>query len=286
MVFNIWFRKLEINYLCTIVPTNTTKNIELADTLSKTLQTSDTVCADSITSSLFQGHLLPVKHEGMQLHLVKCDFWSASVLMCLYLLFIWLYVSNRKRLNQMISAFYFNRNSNVLSRDEFTIGNRVAVFLSVFFVVANTIFILHLLPVIGVSELPFNNLTLGFIIAGGLVFIYAVKMLLIKFIGYIFKVQKEASEYSMLVFLFCNVLGLFMLPLSVLLTFMRQVAPSVFVNVGIFMVASFIVIRIIRGLFLGLNSSRISKFYLFIYLCTLEIMPFVILTKLFMQKLV
>lgn len=181
----------------------------------------------------------------------------------------------------MISAFYLNRFNNLLSRDEFTIGNRVAVFLSVFFIVANTIFIVRLLSYFGVN-VPFNTFILSLLTGGGLLIMYAAKMALINVFGYVFQVQKEASEYARLVFLYCNLLGLFMLPLSVCLVFMKQFSPAIFIGAGLVIIGIFILIRIVRGLFVGMNSTRISKLYLFMYLCTLEIMPFVILAKLFM----
>lgn len=260
---------------------NSNNSIIVSDTTLKLSQAESSVDSNSTTVSLFEQHLLPVQHTQPQLHPPQSDFWPAAILTGLYLMFIWIYVANRKKITQMISAFYLNRFNNLLSRDEFTIGNRVAVFLSLFFIVANTIFIVHLLSYLKVN-FPFNTLVLSSLIGGGLLILYAGKMILINVFGYVFQVQKEASEYARLVFLYCNLLGLFMLPLSVCVVFMKQFSPAIFITAGVSMISIFILVRIIRGLFVGLNSTRISKLYLFVYLCTLEIMPFVILAKLFM----
>ena len=115
--------------------------------------------------------------------------------------------------------------------------------------------------------------------------IYAVKFAAINLVGYVFQVQKEAKELMMSVFLFCNALGLFMLPLVICLSFVKQVSPLVFIYTGIAIIGSFILIRIVRGILIGLKSPRVSKFYLFMYLCTLEILPFILMVKLVILKI-
>lgn len=268
------------------MPVKTAKNIIFSDStkVSSIASSIKTEKDTAQTPSLFQNHLLPVKNETPQLHITNYDFRITGILLLLYILFVWLYVSNRKRLNQIIKAFYINRYGSQLTRDEIAIGNRVAIFLSLFFIVTITIFITHLLTYYGFKPFTSNIALFSIIIAFLLIAGYGIKFLTIKTLGYIFKIQKEAAEYAMLVFLFCNTLGLFMLPLVVGLIFMRQISPAVFIHTGIVIIAIFIAVRVIRGLFMGLNSSRISKFYLFMYLCTLEILPFIILAKLFMLE--
>jgi hypothetical protein len=263
-------------------------------TVNQHINSSDTakVGGDSIFFtndthfSLFDNHLLKTQNIEYQLHKTKHDFFVGGLLLIIYALFVWLYVSNRKKLNQLIEAFYLNRTGDQLSKDDLAIGNRVAVFLSLFFIVTSTLFGVHLLSYYNVSTFFHYSTTVSaFLIALIVVFTYSFKFLTIRVLGNIFSVQKEAAEYTMLVFLFCNTLGLFMLPVVLGLSFMKQIHPSFFVYTGITLIGVFIVIRTLRGLFIGMNSSRISKIYLFVYLCTLELLPFIILVKLFLLKL-
>ncbi len=273
----------EKSYLCIVVPIKPSINIAPAD--SAKAISADTLAQDSLAAnSLFKSHLLPLKSKEPQLHITSSDFWVAGILLLLYTLFVWLYVSNRKKLNQVIQAFYINRSGGQLTRDDLALGNRVSVFLSIFFIVNLTLFIRHLLPYYGFDFFDSNVTLLGIVTAILVIMTYGIKFLVIRLLGYIFKVQKETSEYAMLVFLFCNTLGLFLLPIVIGLSFIEQVSPSVFIKGGLAIIAVFIGVRTVRGLFLGLNSPRISKFYLFMYLCTLEILPFIILAKLFMLE--
>lgn len=256
------------------------------DSLATNKPVGDSVLTNGTHYSLFESHLLKTETIEYQLHKTKHDFFVGGLLLIVYALFVWLYVSNRKKLNQLIQAFYLNRAGDQLSKDDLAIGNRVAVFLSLFFIVNSTLFGLHLLSYYNTSTFFHYNTTVSaLLIALIVVFAYTFKFLTIRILGNIFNVQKEASEYSMLVFLFCNTLGLFMLPVVLGLSFMKQINPQFFIYTGIALIAVFIVIRTLRGLFIGMNSSRISKIYLFVYLCTLELLPFIILVKLFLLKL-
>lgn len=243
------------------------------------------VVADSgLTTSLFEGHLLNKKSEGPQLHITNFDFGVAAVLLFAFILFVWLYTNNSKRLNQIVKAFYVNRFSNQLGRDEITFGNRVSIFLSTLFILSFSLFIYQVANYYGIQA---NNNGAVFFIQLLLIIsaIYGIKILLVRFFGFIFQSQKESGEYSMMIFLFCNVLGLFFLPIVVCMTFVKDVSPLIFIYSGYCVFALLLFIRLLRGFLIGLNSIRVSKFYLFLYLCTLEILPFVIMVKLFMLNI-
>ena len=83
------------------------------------------------TTSLFENHLLPQKSEHPQLHFTDFDFGIAGILLLAFVLFVWLYATNSRRLNQIVKSFYVSRFSNQLGRDELSLGNRVSVFLSI-----------------------------------------------------------------------------------------------------------------------------------------------------------
>ncbi len=274
----------QINYLC-IVPHKKNKHKDIQDTVKKdSIPLIISPAKDTTTApSLFKGHLLPVKNIRPQLHVTKYDYLVTGILLFLFILFVWLYVSNRKKLNQIIKGFYQTRFTNENARDEFSFGNRVSVFLSVFFVITLTIFITRILSYYHIQLFKSNAVEL--IIAFLIIAIYSVKFAVINLIGYVFQVQKEARDYMMSVFLFCNALGLFMFPIVICLTFIKQVSPLIFIYAGIGIVISFICVRMIRGLFIGLKSPRVSRFYLFMYLCTLEILPFILLVKFFILKI-
>lgn len=219
--------------------------------------------------------------EKPQLHFTDFDFGEATLLLVAFILFVWLYSANRKRLDQVIKAYYLNRYANQLGRDELSLGNRVSIFLLLLFIITFSMFIS-----LSASFYGFNksgNETWFFIKTATVVsMIYGLKILIVRVFGYVFQTPKNASEYAMIIFLFCNILGLFLLPIVVCMAFVRDVSPLFFVYSGISLFVFLLFIRLLRVVIIGFNSMRVSKFYLFLYLCTLEILPFVIIVKIFL----
>ena len=244
------------------------------------IQTKDTIP----TQSLFQNNLLETKNSSSKIHYTKYDYWVAGILFLSFILFTWLYVSNRKKLNQIVKGFFIPRVANQLKRDEFSFTNRVSIFLWILFVTSLTLFLSELLSFFKIPPLSENLALSYFIIAFIIIIIYLVKVIIIKLFGYIFQTNKEASDYILMIYLFGNTLALILLPIVISMLFIKQISPSIFIYTGIFTIVVFTVARIIRGTIIGVNSIRFSPFYLFLYLCALEILPFVIMVKLFLIK--
>jgi hypothetical protein len=87
-------------------------------------------------------------------------------------------------------------------------------------------------------------------------------------------------EYRFEVFSVCKILGLVFLPLAVLSMTLNQGSLSwVFPLAAFIFIASF-VFRIIQGLAISFSYS-VSPIYIILYLCTLEILPFILLISVF-----
>jgi hypothetical protein len=255
----------------------------LPDTISyitphaSTVDTVDTLQA----TSLFEDHLLTKKTSEPQPHFTSFDYSVAAILFLAFVLFVWLYSSNRKRLDQAIKGFYLSRYASQMGRDELSLGNRVSLFLATLFIITFSLFITQTAGYYGYIR----GLTPGGFFIRTAVFIsiaYGVKILAVRFFGFIFQNQKESNDYAVMIFLFCNTLGMFLLPVVICLAFVEDVSPLIFIYTGLGIFALFLCIRLLKGIIIGFNSVRVSRFYLFLYLCTLEILPFVIGIKLFM----
>jgi hypothetical protein len=235
----------------------------------------------SMAPSIFQNHQLTVKDAKPVIHFTHYDYVVALLLFLAFCLFVWLYVSSNKRLNQLIKDFYTSRKGNRSSKDEYSVSSRVGFTLSILFLLTISLFITQIIEYYGwIINMSTSALYASLIIA--LLVMYLLKIGMIRLSGFIFKTGKETSEYISAIFIFINVLGLFMLPVVTCLAFVKQVNPRVFIYTGYLIIGSFLCLRLLKGLVIGFGSNRVSKFYLFLYLCTLEIIPFVILIKLFM----
>jgi hypothetical protein len=108
----------------------------------------------------------------------------------------------------------------------------------------------------------------------------ALKISVIWLISVTFKNKETAKEYIQNILIYNLVLGILLLPVLLLIIYTYH---ELFLYVAGGLVLIMIFLRFIRGVAIGLSDSKFSLFHLFLYLCTLEILPLVIAAK-FLSK--
>ena len=117
-------------------------------------------------------------------------------------------------------------------------------------------------------------LTLGAV--AGLVLL---KQLAVFLTGRIFARPKPAGRYGFLLLVFGIVLGFALLPFSALLAFGPAGWTDGLVIASLLGVAGLLIFRYLRGLFLAAPLLRGARFHFFLYLCSIEIAPVLLLWK-------
>lgn len=111
-----------------------------------------------------------------------------------------------------------------------------------------------------------------------LVFCFFIfKVLFIQFTALIFQTQKKSSELLINILIFNLVIGILILPIITLYTYTHL---SIFLFIGLAIFGIGMTIRLFREIVIGLTHSIFSILHLFLYLCTLEFIPIVIVMKL------
>jgi hypothetical protein len=109
--------------------------------------------------------------------------------------------------------------------------------------------------------------------------LYAGKHMVLQIMSNTFPVEKEANLYSFVTMLVNNLLGLVLIPVNLLVAF----APEPFVGYAIWFglgaIVLFYLFRMLKGLFISGRYIAQFQFHFFLYLCTAEIAPLLILSK-------
>ena len=113
------------------------------------------------------------------------------------------------------------------------------------------------------------TLVLGYII---------FKKLIYRFSGMLFEKPAETGEYLFNLDIFNRVTGLILFPVVSVIAFYPFSNTSIPIFTGVFVVAVLYILLLSRG-FLILLKKQFSIFYLFLYFCTLEFLPLVLLYK-------
>jgi len=107
-----------------------------------------------------------------------------------------------------------------------------------------------------------------------------LKILAIWLISITFKNPETAREYIQNILIYNMVLGMLLLPLLLLIIYTyHELFFYLAVALAIFMIG----MRFIRGFAIGLSDPKFSLLHLFLYLCTLEILPIAFAAK-FLSK--
>ncbi|MEO6759672.1 MAG: DUF4271 domain-containing protein [Saprospiraceae bacterium] len=113
--------------------------------------------------------------------------------------------------------------------------------------------------------------------------IFLFKHFMLNLVGWVFNVRNETKRYNFLIIIFNCVLGLFLVPFNLLLTFSTELKDLlVFWTLGL--AAIFYVYRGLRSAPIGLKILATDQFHFFLYLCTVEIAPVLLLLKLVLNQ--
>lgn len=212
--------------------------------------------------------------------------WVMILIVLCVMIIGYLFSAYNSRFNSVVQAFFTVRFANQLAREEYSLTHPVSVFLSVNFLLASSLFILQVISSDTVfsfhTEIKFTSFLL---VAACVLIIYSIKIMSLKIIGFIFDNQQAASEYTFTIFLVNQILGIGLLPVIIFIAYGKQSFGNAFVYVGVLMAVAAFIIRIGKGALSALTGREISLFYLFLYLCTLEILPLFLGYKL-IEKLV
>jgi hypothetical protein len=238
--------------------------------------------------SFFSGHELPVKNGLDRKSREKGnDGFFSIILVLAFILFVIVKVFSPRKLNQMFIAFIKPAAMKQLLREEYAFSNRSSVLLLIIFLIIFPLFAFqasgHFMNTFSLFGLSHSQTVEAYLLILAFVLgTYLIKIAGIRFLSSSVGLRSEGSEYIYTILLFNKVAGLVVFPLVLLIAFARQLNSTYALWFGLVFLAILLAYRVLRLIQIGFSATGASIFYLFLYLCTLEILPFIVLIKLFM----
>ena len=109
--------------------------------------------------------------------------------------------------------------------------------------------------------------------------IYFIRHTFLGFLSWTFPRQRSSTYYNFMVVIFNNFLGLLLIPINVAIAYAPHQLSLVALYVGITLTILAFLLRFLRGSFHAYGFIRQNLLHFFLYLCTCEIAPVVILVK-------
>ena len=228
------------------------------------------------TTSVFKPHNLVPKHRGPAPVEYQSTDWITIVFLSCLLLFAWIQTSYSKRLRQIFHAVAQPHHVNQLEREGNLFKERVSLGLGFIYYTMSSIFVFLIFREFDAVPAGMSNLAFTGIIFAGLFLYHVLKSAVVYASGVIFDTAESARQYQLNTMIFNHIIGIILFPV---------VIAALYLNSTIILISGSIIIillflyRLFRGILTGLSNKRYNLFYLFVYLCTLEIMPLLLIYK-------
>jgi len=205
------------------------------------------------------------------------DPWIIAIIIGLLLYTAFLNLTLGTEIKSIFQSFYSTR-SSMMDKEER--GINLWAFIGLFILFGLT-FGLFLYQLAGYNGVYYSISGMQLFVALSLIIIslFALKFLLLRFLGFLFDINNIVGEYITTLYLTYFNIAFVFLPVAVCFSLIAaQLIPYLLAVALILIVVIFIWIYL-RSSVNIISNIRFHKFYLFIYLCALEICPILILIK-------
>src|SRR5690554_3808778 len=203
------------------------------------------------------------------------ELWVVFSIGFLLLLFSVLKINYASQLKTIMQAIYSNSALTQLNKEEKIYNNWPFIFLYILFG-----FIFGMFIYFGSSFYSSNSSqTLNFylLISLGVMVYFSLKVFFVKVLGFIFEIQSLTKEYNSILFLSYFNAAIFLLPVILIFAFLPQEQIDYLFVLFSLVLVLFFTLQIIRAGYYTLKAYKLSKFYLFLYFCTLEVGPLILI---------
>jgi Domain of unknown function (DUF4271) len=115
--------------------------------------------------------------------------------------------------------------------------------------------------------------------AGVLTALYLVKFMVLRTTGWIFNIKRAVETYLFVVFMTNKIIGIFLLPFLVLISFSGTGIAEIWITLSVIMICIFYIYRFIAGYSTLHKEIKISGLHFFLYLCAIEVAPLLLIYK-------
>jgi hypothetical protein len=197
----------------------------------------------------------------------------------LLILFALIKNSFRRYLSDLFSSYFRTTVRQRQIKEQLLQNPLPSLLFNVFFVLSGALFLALLFERSAIAEdISFWLLTLYSAVA--LAVIYAGKFILLKFFGWVFQLSGATDTYIFVVFSTNKVLGILLLPFSILLAFTYGAVNAASVTLSLIVVASLFAYRFFLA-YISINRQvPLNIFHFLLYLAAVEILPLLLINKL------
>ncbi len=225
--------------------------------------------------SVFANHQLKPNHNTAMPFVQENRNWLFGTLFIITVLYIYIQNNFQSRYLQVKRAFLVKRYFSQLVRDGNIFRERIVIpIYLIYFISISLLIYSGFVYTVDVSQIPLTKLSLFLAILLGILLYFFLKSGLINLLGHLFYTKAETETYQLEHLLFSALSSLFLIPLMWIYTYTNR-GEVLIVTTGVLVILWSI--RMVKAI---INWSRVfTVFKLFLYLCTLELLPIFLIVK-------
>ena len=231
--------------------------------------------------SIFQSHQLkPTGFHINQVNNAQPD-WILAILVFCFILLAWGQVFYHRRIQQIFRAPFSKRFINQLTRDGNLFRERISVALGIVYILAFSLFLYEFnAKILGFTFHGVTGISLYGLITVIHICILTAKVALVQLLGIVFKTWETTNNYLLNLLIFALLMGPVLLTGMVFVIYLKSIV-LIYICITVFI--ALLLFRFIRGFFIGMVLRKFSYLFLFVYLCSLEILPLLVLIKILLD---
>ena len=204
--------------------------------------------------------------------IVKKNFLESSypllaLILCIILVAIIL-SQNRKLINELANSLLNMSSLNTLQRKYQNGWSIMSILLYIIFILNLALFTSKAFGVDTLRNFSYITICLSVI--------YLLKHTFVRATGYVFPIYDLIKKVNFSIISLHSFLGIILIPINLFLYFSYDILSSMFLYVGIGVIILNFLFRWLKGLFFGSSILSGQPFHFFIYLCSFEILPWII----------
>lgn len=204
--------------------------------------------------------------------------WFVGIFILVFVLLATVRLFFNKYLEQLFHAIVNYSTSSRLFRERTVSLTHASFRLDVIFYFVFSIFVYQLFSLFQISFGQASFVTY-LIILGMVIGYFVLKRVAYFFTAIVSENVSETAEFFYNVNIHNRILGLFLIPVTLIIAFASLANPYLVAIAGLLICGVFYFLLLIRGAKI-LMAKQFSIFYLILYLCTLEILPLIFIYKL------
>jgi hypothetical protein len=200
-------------------------------------------------------------------------------LIFLFLLLGLLHRAFEKYFNNLFRVFFRSTLNQRSVREQLLQSPLPSVLLNCFFVLSAGLYVLFLL--LHFQLLSSENFWQNYVYCvAALSFVYIIKFLGLKITGWLFNINEVTDSYIFIVFIINKMLGITLLPFTVLIAFTSGAVLITSLNLSWISVALLFGYRFILSYGATRKEIKLNPFHFILYICAFEIVPLLLIYKL------